>query len=59
MPLKTAVRLKECSPKESQSISRVSVVDLSSFMQKLMQTCYLILPFITDKMKHEVEKTLV
>jgi hypothetical protein len=31
---KTAVQLKECSPKASQSISRVSVADLPSFTQK-------------------------
>jgi hypothetical protein len=34
---KTAVRLKECSPKASQSISRVLVADLPSFTQYLMQ----------------------
>jgi hypothetical protein len=28
-------------------------------MQNLMQTCCSILPSITDKMKHEVEKALV
>jgi hypothetical protein len=30
---KTAIRLEECSPKASRNISRVSVVDLSSFSQ--------------------------
>jgi hypothetical protein len=35
---KTAVQLKECSPKASESISKVSVADLLSFMQNLMQT---------------------
>jgi hypothetical protein len=30
---KTAARLKECSPKASRSISRVSVADLPSFAQ--------------------------
>jgi hypothetical protein len=35
------------------------VADLPSFMQHLMQTHCLILPSITDKTKHEVEKTLV
>jgi hypothetical protein len=30
---KTTVQLKECSPKAPQSISRVSVADLPSFMQ--------------------------
>jgi hypothetical protein len=55
----TTVRLKKCSPKSPQSISRVSVVDLPSFMQNLMQIHCSILPSITDKMKHEVEKALV
>jgi hypothetical protein len=32
----TAVQLKECSPKASQSISGVSVADLLSIMQDLM-----------------------
>jgi hypothetical protein len=31
---KTAARLKECSPKASRSISRVSVADLPSFLTK-------------------------
>jgi hypothetical protein len=35
---KTAVWLKECSPKASQSISTVSTADLPSFTQTLMQT---------------------
>jgi hypothetical protein len=56
---KTAVRLKECSPKASQSISSIMVVDLPSFMQNLMQTGCSILPSIADKTKHEVEKALV
>jgi hypothetical protein len=56
---KTAVRLKEYSPKASRSISRVSVADLPSFTQNLMQTHCSILPSIADKMKHEVEKALV
>jgi hypothetical protein len=34
---KTAFRLKEHSPKASRSISRVSVADLPSFTQNLMQ----------------------
>jgi hypothetical protein len=55
---KTAIWLKECSPKASQSILRVSVKDLPSFMQNLMNTHCSILPSITDKMKHEVEKAL-
>jgi hypothetical protein len=53
---KTAVQLKECSQKASQSISRFSVADLPSFTQNLMQTHCSILPSITDKAKHEVEK---
>jgi hypothetical protein len=53
---KTAVQLKECSPKASQNISRVLVADLQSFTQNLMQTGCSILPSIADKMKHEVEK---
>jgi hypothetical protein len=56
---KTAVRLKECSPKASRSISRVSVADLPSFMQNLMQTRCSILPAIADKTKQVVEKALV
>jgi hypothetical protein len=56
---KTAVWLKQCSPKASQSISGVSVADLLSFTQTLMQTHYLILRSIADKTKHEVEKVLV
>jgi hypothetical protein len=55
----TAVRLKERSPKASRSISRFSVADLPSFTQNVMQTRCSILPFIADKMKHEVEKALV
>jgi hypothetical protein len=55
--LKTAVRLKQCSPRASQNISRVSsVVDLP---QNIMQTRCLILPSIPDKKKHEDEKALV
>jgi hypothetical protein len=53
---RTAVQLKECSPKASQSISRVLVADLPSFTQNLMQTRCSIVPSIADKTKHEVEK---
>jgi hypothetical protein len=53
---KTDVRLKECSPKASGSISGVSVADLVSFMQNLMQAHCSILPSIADKIKHEVKK---
>jgi hypothetical protein len=56
---KTVVRLKECSPKASRKISRVSVEDLRSFTQNLMQTCCSILLSIADKTKKEVEKALV
>jgi hypothetical protein len=56
---KTAVRLKECSPKASQSIAKVSVADLLSFTRNLTQTRRSILSFITDKAKHEVDKALV
>jgi hypothetical protein len=59
MPFKTAVWLKECSLKSSQSISRASVADLLNFTQNLMQTHFSILPSIADKTKHEVEKALV
>jgi hypothetical protein len=55
---KTTVWFKECSPKASQSISRVSLADLRSFMQNLMQTRS-ILPSFTHKTKHEVKKALV
>jgi hypothetical protein len=41
---KTAVRLKECSPKASQRISTVAVLDLPSFTQNMMQTRCSILP---------------
>jgi hypothetical protein len=34
-------------------------VDLLSFMQNLLQTHCLILPSISDKMKHKVEKVLM
>jgi hypothetical protein len=54
-----AVRFKECSPKASRSISRVSVADLPSFTQNLMQAHCSILPSNADKTKHEVEKALV
>jgi hypothetical protein len=56
---KTAVRLKERYPKASRSISGVSVADLLSFAQNLIQSCCSILPSIADEMKHEVEKALV
>jgi hypothetical protein len=56
---KTTIRLKECSPQASQSTSRVSVVNLPSFMQNLMLTRCSILPSIADKMKYEVEKALL
>jgi hypothetical protein len=56
---KTAVWLKECSPKASRSTVRVSVANLPSFTQNLMQTRCSILPSITDKTKHEAEKALV
>jgi hypothetical protein len=56
---KTAVWIKECYPKASQSISRVSVSDLSSFVQNLMQTRCYILPSIADKPKYEVENALL
>jgi hypothetical protein len=46
---KTTVRLKEYSQKASRSISRVSVADLQSFTQNLMQTHCSILPSIADK----------
>jgi hypothetical protein len=53
---KTAVRLKICYPKASQNISRVSVADLLSFTQNLMQTHCSILPSIANKMKQEIKK---
>jgi hypothetical protein len=43
----------------SQSISKVSVVDLPSLPQNLIQTRCSILPSIADKTKQEVEKALV
>jgi hypothetical protein len=56
---KTTIKLKECSSKASQSIFMVSVPDLPSFTQNLMQTSCSVFPSIADKMKHEVEKALV
>jgi hypothetical protein len=56
---KLLVQLKECSPKASQSISRVLVADLPSFTNNLMHTLRSILPSIAVKTKHEVEKALV
>jgi hypothetical protein len=56
---KIAVWLKECYPKAFQSISNVSVADLPSFTQNLMQTHCSILPSIAHITKHEVERTLV
>jgi hypothetical protein len=56
---KTAVQLEECSQKASRIISRVSVANLPSFRQNLMQTHCSILPSIADKTKQEVGKALV
>jgi hypothetical protein len=56
---KTAVQLKECSPKDSRSISRVSVADLPSFTQNLMHTHCSILQSVAAKGKHEVEEALM
>jgi hypothetical protein len=58
LQLTIAAWLKECSPKDSRRISRVSVADLPSFMQNLMQTHCSILLSIADKTKHEAEKAL-
>jgi hypothetical protein len=38
---------------------KVPVADLPSFTQNMMQTRCSILPSITDKTKHEVEKALM
>jgi hypothetical protein len=56
---KTAVWLKECSPKASQSISVGLVVDLLIFTQNLMLTHCSILPSITAKWKYQVEKAFI
>jgi hypothetical protein len=56
---KTVIWLEECSLKASRSISRVSVADLQSFTQNLMQTCCPTLPSIADKTKQEVDKALM
>jgi hypothetical protein len=56
---KTAIQLKKCSPKASQSISRVSVAYLPTSTQNLMQTHCSILPSIADKMKHVDEKAIL
>jgi hypothetical protein len=51
----TAVRLQLRSPTASGSVSRVSLEDLPSFTQNVMQTrC----PSMGDKMKREVEEEL-
>jgi hypothetical protein len=55
---KTPVQLKECSPKASRSISRVSVADLLSFTQNLMQTSYSNLPSIEIKWNTKSKKHL-
>jgi hypothetical protein len=48
--------IKECSPKASQSISGVSVMDLPNFVRNMMQTHCLILPSIADKMNPKSKK---
>jgi hypothetical protein len=56
---KTAAQLKECYPKASQSISKVSVVDLLSFTQNFMQMRCLILLSIAKKGNMKSKSTLV
>jgi hypothetical protein len=58
---KTAVQLKECSAKAPRIISRVSVADLPSFTQNVMQTrCRHVAHFFhPSQTKHEIEKALV
>jgi hypothetical protein len=56
---KTVIWLQQCSVKASQSISRVSVANLPTFTQGLMQIHCSILPSIADLTKHEVRKALV
>jgi hypothetical protein len=53
---KTALRLKECSPKASRSISRVSVADLPSFTQNLVQTRCSIFPPIAERRNTKSKK---
>jgi hypothetical protein len=52
----TTVRLKESSSKAPQSISRVSLVDLQSFTQNLMQTHCSILSSVADRTKHKSKR---
>jgi hypothetical protein len=56
---KTTVQFKECSPKASQSISRVLVAHLPSFTRNLMQIRCPSLSSIADKIEHEVEIALI
>jgi hypothetical protein len=56
---KTAVQLKECSQKASQSIAGVSVADLPCFTPNWLQTRCSILPSNTEKINHEVGKALI
>jgi hypothetical protein len=51
--LKTAVRLKELSPKASRSTSRGSVADLASFMAKLGADT--LLDFATHRSQNETQ----
>jgi hypothetical protein len=55
----TYVWLKECSPKASRSIPKVSVADLPAFTQSLMQTRCSILASIADKTKRSRKSTRV
>jgi hypothetical protein len=57
--LKATVWLEECSLRASQSISGVSVADLLSFIQNLMQTRGSILPSIAAKGKQSQKNTRV
>jgi hypothetical protein len=56
---KSALRLKECSSKASRSISRVSLADLPSFSQNLVQTRLLEFAIDRSQKKHEVKKALM
>jgi hypothetical protein len=56
---KTAVLLKECSPKASQSIFKDFGSGFTELQAKIMQARCSIFPSIADKTKQEVEKALV
>jgi hypothetical protein len=51
--------IKNVLQKPHEASHGVSVADLPSFTQNLMQTCCSILPLIADKIKQKIEKAFV